>query len=77
MSVPVELPDDLVARLQAEATARGVGVEVVAAEAITEHFSPRRRLRFAGVGTSTGGRGAAEAEELLAEGGFGIDRADH
>jgi hypothetical protein len=34
--------------------------------------APRRRLTFAAVGASTSGRGAVEADEMLAE-GFGHD----
>jgi hypothetical protein len=34
--------------------------------------APRRRLTFAAVGASNSGRGAAEADEMLAE-GFGRD----
>ena len=75
MPVTVELPEALVARLQAEATARGVSVDQVAVEALTEHFGPHR-LRFAGIGSSTSGRHADEDEQLLTEGGFGIDSAD-
>jgi hypothetical protein len=76
MPVTVELPDALAARLEAEAAARGLSVDEVAVEALNEHFGLRRRLRFAGAGSSTSGRHADEAEQLLAEGGFGIDSAD-
>jgi hypothetical protein len=76
MSVTVELPEALAARLEAEAAARGVSVDQVAIGALNEHFGLRRRLRFAGIGSSTSGRHADEDEQLLAEGGFGIDSAD-
>jgi hypothetical protein len=73
--VTVELPEALVARLQAEAAARGLSVDQIAAEALTEHFR-LHRLGFAGIGSSTSGRHADEDEQLLVEGGFGIDSAD-
>lgn len=72
----VELPEALAARLRTEANARGLSVEDVAVEALNEHFGPRRKLSFAAAGSSTSGRDAADAEALLAEGGFGIDSAD-
>ena len=73
----IELPDDVAAALAVAAAERGVTVDELAAEALAERFGPRRRvLSFAGVGSSTTGRSAAEAEELLEEGGFGIDSAD-
>lgn len=72
----VELPEPLLERLAAEAVRRGITVEDLAVEALSERFGlRRRRLSFAAVGSSTTGRRAAEAEELLAEGGFGIDSA--
>jgi hypothetical protein len=57
MTVTVHLDDAVAAALTAEAARRG---------------QPRRRLAFAAVGASTSGRGAAEADEMLAE-GFGRD----
>lgn len=77
MTVTVELPEALAERLAAEAARRGVTVEDLAVETLSERFGPRRRrLSFAAIGSSSSGRRAAEAEELLAEGGFGIDSAD-
>ncbi len=77
MSMAVNLPDELAARLAAEAARRGVSPEQVAMEAIEARLpaagsSPgrRRRLAFAAIGASTSGRRASEAEEMLAE-GFG------
>lgn len=73
----VELPEALAERLAAEAARRGLTVTDLAVEALSERFGPaRRRLSFAAIGSSSTGRRAAEAEELLAEGGFGIDSAD-
>lgn len=73
----IELPDDIAAALAAAAAERGVSVDELAAETIESRFGPRRRtLTFAAAGSSTTGRTAAEAEELLDEGGFGTDSAD-
>jgi len=73
----IEIPDDIAAALAAAAAKRGVSVDDLAAETLGAEFGPRRRvLSFAGVGSSTTGRTAAEAEELLEESGFGIDSAD-
>lgn len=76
MTVTVELPEALAERLPAEAARRGLTVETLAVEALSERFGPpRRRLSFAAIGSSSTGRRTSEAEELLAD-GFGIDRAD-
>ncbi len=73
----IELPDDVAAALAAAAAERGISVDELAAEALAERFGPRRRtLSFVAAGRSGSARGGAEAEELLEEGGFGIDTAD-
>lgn len=73
----IELPDDVAAALAAAAAERGVTVDELAAETISARFGPiRRTLSFAAIGASTTGRSAAEAEQLLEEGHFGIDSAD-
>ncbi len=73
----IELPADIAAALATAAAERGVSADELAAETLGAKFGPRRRvLSFVGVGSSTTGRTAAEAEELLEEGGFGIDSAD-
>jgi plasmid stability protein len=73
----IELPDDLAAALAAAAAERGVSVDELAVEALTGQFGPRRRqLSFAAIGSSEVERGGAYSEELLEEGGFGIDSAD-
>lgn len=73
----IELPDDVAAALAAAAAERGMSVDELAAETISARFGPvRRTLSFAAIGASTSGRTAAEAEQLLEEGGFGIDSAD-
>lgn len=77
MTVTVEIPEDLANRLRAEADARGLSVDEVAAEALGERFGPRRRtLSFAAAGSSVTGHRAADAEDLMNEGDFGIDSAD-
>ena len=75
----IELPDDVAAALAAAAAERGMSTDELAAEALAARFGPKRRaLSFAGAGSSTTGRTAAEAEaeQLLEKGGFGIDSAD-
>lgn len=57
MSVTVELPDDALARLRAEATRRGVTIDVVIAELAGRlpagSSAPRKhRLSFVGIGSS-------------------------
>jgi hypothetical protein len=74
MSVTVELPESVLAALQAEAARRGVSIDVVIAESVQEHLGTesRRRLAIAGVGASDGTRRARDADDMLAE-GFGRD----
>ena len=77
MTITVHLHDDLAATLEAEAARRGQSPEQVAADLLAERLTharkPRRKLAFAGIGESSSGRSAAEADEMLAE-GFGRDR---
>ena len=76
MTVTVDLPDDALARLRAEAKRRGVSIDLVIAElaeALPLEASPgKRTLSFIGLGSSTSGRWARDADELLAD-GFGRD----
>jgi metal-responsive CopG/Arc/MetJ family transcriptional regulator len=79
MSTKVTLPDDLADELARVAAERGVSVDQVVAELVATQLSAarserpaRRRLAFAGIGASTSRRGAADADEMLAE-GFGRD----
>lgn len=78
MSVTVELPTDALARLEAEAARRGVGIDTVIAELAQQLPRPdgdasAGRLAISGIGASGGGRGRArDADDLLAE-GFGRD----
>ena len=75
MTLTLHLPEDLASRLEAEASRRGVSIDELSAELLAsglEGRAKRRRLAFVGVGASGSGRGAAEADEMLAE-GFGED----
>ena len=76
MGVTVDLPEPVLARLEAEARGRGVRVEDLAAEVLAGHVGVRRRLRFVAAGASTSGRRASDAKQILADEGFGIDSAD-
>ena len=75
MTVTLDLPAGAHARLEAEATRRGVTLDQLIAE-IADSFpaetTTRRKLAFVGIGSSTSGRGARDADEMLAE-GFGRD----
>ena len=70
----IEVDGDVASRVAEAAADRGVAPEEWAGEAVAETFSPRRpgrrHLPFAAVGASGSRRGAAQADELLAE-GFG------
>ena len=71
--ITIEVPDDVAERMKAAAAERGVATEQLLGEVAAEQFpARRRRLAFAAVGASRSSRGAAEADELLAE-GFGRD----
>lgn len=75
MTVTLELPDDVIARLHREADRRGISLDDVVAELAALLPSPTtsngsRKLGFIGIGASTSGRHAADADEILAE-GFG------
>jgi hypothetical protein len=75
MSLTVHLPDELAAALEAEAAHRGQSADQVAADLLGAHLplsGARRRLAFAAVGSSSSGRNAADADDMLAE-GFGRD----
>lgn len=67
----IEVDDDVARRVTDAAAERGVAPEQLAGEAVAEKFAPRRRRPpFTAVGGSGSRRGAAQADELLAE-GFG------
>jgi hypothetical protein len=76
MNVTIDLPQDAVARLEAEAKRRGVSIDSVITE-LTEALpddSPAgpRTFSFVRLGSSTSRRYAREMDELLAD-GFGRD----
>jgi len=73
MTVTLDLSEESIARLEAEAARRGVSVEFLVSELASR--LPRqnrtgRKLSLIGLGASTSGRTASEANEMLAE-GFG------
>jgi hypothetical protein len=76
MSLTVHLPGEVAAALEAEAARRGQTPDQVAADLLAERLpaaGARRRLAFAGVGSSSSGHGAADADDMLSE-GFGRDQ---
>ena len=75
MTVTLHLDDAVAEALAAEAARRGQTADELAAALLAAQLpkAPHRRLTFAAVGASTSRRGAAEADEMLAE-GFGRDQ---
>jgi hypothetical protein len=76
MTLTVEISGDTLARLRAEAERRAVSIDVVIAE-LAETLPPEsareeQKLSFIGLGASTSGRHARDADDLLAD-GFGRD----
>jgi hypothetical protein len=76
MTLTLHLDDAVAAALAAEAARRGQTTDQLASALLAAQL-PRptmvhRHLSFAAVGASASGRGAAEADEMLAE-GFGRD----
>jgi hypothetical protein len=78
MTTTVHLHGELAAALEAEAARRGQSPEQLATDLLAERLPPggkarrRRKLAFAGIGESSSGRSAAEANEMLTD-GFGRD----
>jgi hypothetical protein len=75
MTVTIDLPGDALERLQAEAKRRGVTIDVVVAElaqALPADASAPRTLSLIGLGSSSSGQYARDADDLLAD-GFGRD----
>jgi hypothetical protein len=75
MTVTIDLPEDALERLQAEARRRGVTIDVVVAEfaqALPADVTSAKRLSFIGLGSSSSGRYARDADDLVAD-GFGRD----
>lgn len=77
MTVTIELSAEVQARLQGEASRRGITLDQLVAELAAQlpsdaSLGVARRLSFVGMGTSQTGRSARDADEMLAE-GFGRD----
>jgi hypothetical protein len=76
MTLTVDLPEDVLARLEAEAARRGVSIDVIIAELTrtlaAETLPSERTLSFIGIGSSNSGHYARDAGKLLAD-GFGRD----
>jgi predicted transcriptional regulator len=66
----IEVDDDVARRVTKAAAERCVAPEQLAGEVIAAHFSGGRRLALSAVDACGSARGAAQADELLAE-GFG------
>jgi hypothetical protein len=71
--VTLELSEDGMARLRAEAERRQVSVDAVIEEwaaslPTNDRPAKRRQLSFVAMGSSSSGRRAAEADSMLAEG---------
>ena len=76
MTLTVEISEDTLGRLRAEAARRGVSIDVLIAE-LAETLPPEtgreeRKLSIIGLGASTSGLRARDADDLLAD-GFGRD----
>ena len=68
VSITVEIPDELAARLSQAAADRGTTVERLAVEWLGDKASSRRRLGFVGVGASgTKGPTGRRHRELVRE----------
>jgi hypothetical protein len=76
MTVTIDLPEDALARLRAEAKRRGVSIDLVIAELAealpAQSSAAPPTFSFVGLGSSTSGRYARDTDELLAD-GFGRD----
>lgn len=82
MSITVRLPDELARRVEAVAVERGTSIEAAAVDLLDAALSESehepvpngasRHLAFAAIGVSGQSRGAANVDELLAD-GFGRD----
>lgn len=76
MNVTIDLPEDALARLEAEAKRRGVSIDSVIAKLTetlpAEASAPPRTFSFVGLGSSTSGGYARDIDDLLTD-GFGRD----
>lgn len=76
MTLSIDLPDEALARLRAEATRRGVSVDTVIAELADQlpaQTAKRRKLALVGAGATAHGI-TTTIDQALAE-GFGRDPA--
>ncbi len=71
MTVTIDLPEDSLARLRAEATRRGVSIDLVIAELTTalpeDHVPTKRTLSFIGLGRASRGRLRARLSLLVVD----------
>jgi len=65
VTLTVNLPEELAARLADEATRRGITVDDVLAEMVAAGLPVRRRLSFIGIGHSGGGEAVAERHQEI------------
>ena len=77
MTVTLDLTAEALARLEAEASRRGVAVETVINELaqrfpLVDESSARRRSGLIGLGASSSGQHARDTDAMLAD-GFGRD----
>lgn len=77
MSVTLDLSEDILARLRAEAERRHLSMDAVVEELAAmlpaeRNAGSRRGLSFVALGSSTSGQRARDADEMLAD-GFGRD----
>ncbi len=76
MPITLDLSDEVLARLRAEAARRGVTLGELVAELAAalpvDDTGEAKKLGFVALGASTDGRSAADVDEMLAE-GFGRD----
>ena len=75
VTVTLDLSEEILARLQAEATRRSLSMDALVEELAASlpsdaHPPTRRRLSFVAMGSSTSGHRASQADEMLAD-GFG------
>lgn len=77
MTVTLDLSEEILTRLRAEAERRQLSVDALIeemAESLPADTKPpaKRQLSFVAIGSSTSGCRASEADEMLAD-GFGAD----
>ncbi len=71
LSITLDLSAETIARLSAEAVRRGISVELLIDElalGLPHQSRNGKKLRLVGLGASSSGRRATEADDMLAEG---------